>query len=256
MRTIFKLCLLLTTNILMAQVGIGTVTPQKDLHVSGSNATIRIESLNSTYNPTYNDGIKLSPAYVDGNGDVTIGNGTGPSGAEPLNFLIVVDDFIPNDPYTLGLGTGIAVNSNDLGETFKEGQIQTVTFTTPVDAFVEVKYGITMVIVGNDLSLGCPCVYVDLDQSVSMLTYFKVDLNNDGLDLTESGKQYGHKAQYYSTGNQGSVGYPYMNGQAIFTVPAGTHTLYFYGQVRDAASSYTSIGFGGAQDYLKIRVYN
>jgi hypothetical protein len=47
-----------------------------------------------------------------------------------------------------------------------------------------------------------------------------------------------------------------MNGQAIFTVPAGTHTLYFYGQVRDDAASYTSVGFGGAQDYLKIRVYN
>ena len=237
-----------------AQVGIGTVTPAEDLHLAGSSATMRVESLNSTNN-AFNDGTKLAPAYVDGNGAITIGNGTGPGG-EPLNFLIILDDFIPDDPYGLSLGTGTVVNSDDMGQTVEEGQIITVSFTTPSDAMVEVKYGITMVVVGNDLSSGCPCFYVDLDQAVSMLTYFKVDLNSDGLDPTENGKEYGHKGQYYATNNQGSVGYPYMNGQAMFSVPAGTHTLYFYGRVSDDASSYTSVGFGGAQDYLKIRVYN
>jgi len=240
----------------IAQVGIGTLNPQEDLHVSGTNATIRIESLNSVNNPTFNDGIKLAPLYVDGMGDITLGNGTGAGGTPPINFLIDVPNFVPDDPYAIGLGTGTVVNNNALGQTSMTGEITTVTFTAPQDAIIEIKYGITLAIVGNDLSAGCPCSYITFNQAISMLTYLKVDLNNDGLSIAESSKIYGQKSQYYSTFNQGIVGYPYMNGQAYFTVPAGTHTLYFYGQVDDSASSFTSVGFGGAQDYLKIRVYN
>lgn len=239
-----------------AQVGIGTITPDEDLHVAGNNATIRIESLNATNNPTYNNGVDLSPVYVDGNGDITLGNGTGSSGQVPLNFLIDVPNFVPDDPYLLGFGTGTAVNSDDMGQTLEEGEITTVTFTTPQDAIVEVKYGITIVIIGSDLSAGPPYFYATLDQSVSMATFFKVDLDSDGLSGTELTKEYGQKGQSYSTSNQGSVGYPYMNGQAYLTVPAGTHTLYFYGRVNDSPTHYTSVGFGGAQDFLKIRIYN
>jgi len=47
-----------------------------------------------------------------------------------------------------------------------------------------------------------------------------------------------------------------MNGQGYLTLTAGTHEIYFYGAVTDNAASYTSVGFGGATDYLKIRVYN
>ena len=66
-----------------AQVGIGTTNPQEDLHISGTTSSIRIESLNSTNN-VFNDGIKLAPAYVDGNADILPGNGTRSSGQEPL----------------------------------------------------------------------------------------------------------------------------------------------------------------------------
>ncbi len=239
-----------------AQVGIGTVNPEEDLHIAGASSTIRIESLNAINNPTYNNGTDLAPVFVDGNGDIVLGNGSGASGQEPFNFLIDVPNFIPDDPYVLGIATGTAVNNNDSGETQTEGQLTTVTFTVPNDAIVEVKYGITMLIVGNDLSAGPPYFYVDYNQAISMMTFFKVDLNDDGLDVTESGKEYGHKAQYYATFDQGIVGYPYMNGQGYLTVPQGTHTLYFYGRVMDSATSYTSVGFGGAQDFLKIRVYN
>ncbi|MCW5520654.1 hypothetical protein J1N09_12440 [Aureitalea sp. L0-47] len=241
---------------LFSQVGIGTTTPQEDLHISGASSTIRIESLNAANN-TYNDGVKLAPAYVDGNGDITIGNGSGATGQEPLNFLLVIDNFVTDDPYSLGIRTGVVVNNNDLGETVTEGLITTVTFDTPQDAFVEVKYGMTMIVVGNDLSAGCPCFYPTLNQAVSMFTYFKVDVGNDGfLDPTEDSKYYGQKSQYFATSNQGSIGYPYQNGQGMLKVPAGTHTIYFFGRVEDDASSYTSVGFGGAQDYLKIRIYN
>lgn len=252
----FVLMIFMSTLSGVAQVGIGTIDPKEDLHVSGTNATIRIESLNSTNNPTYNDGTTLAPLYVDGMGDITLGNGTGTGGTPPINFLIDVPNFIPDDPYGLGLATGTVVNNGSSGTTSSTDVITTVSFTAPQDAIIEIKYGITMVIVGNNLKLGCPCSYITYNQAVSMLTYLKVDLDSDGLSIAENNKLYGQKAQYYSTFNQGIIGYPYMNGQAYLTVPAGTHTLYFYGQVDDAATSYTSVGFGGAQDYLKIRVYN
>lgn len=247
-------------NYCVAQVGIGTVTPQKDLHIAGSDATIRIESLNVTNN-TYNDGIKLAPAYVDGNGDIALGNGFGTSGLIPLNFLIDVPNFIPDNPYAITdplwiANTGTVVNNNDIGESITLDAITTVNITVPQDAILEIKYGITLMIIGSDLTAGPPYYYINLNQTVAMQTFIKVDLNSDGLIGDEITKVYGRKAQYYVTDNQGIVGYPYMNGQAYLTVPAGTHVLYFYGQVSDDVTSYTSVGFGGAQDYLKIRVYN
>ncbi len=251
---ILFLCLLSSKGI--SQVGIGTENPQEALHVAGVDATIRIESLDAVNNSTYNDGINLAPAYVDGNGDITIGNGTGTSGTEPFNFLIEVPNFVPDDPYGIAVGTGTVVNNDDLGTVYVEGLITTVSITVQKDAILEFKYGITTVITGNDLSAGPPYFYATYDQAIAMHTFFKVDINSDGLDATEIGKSYGHKSQYYETNYGGAIGYPYMNSQAYLTVPAGTHEIYFYGAVTDSALHYTSVGFGGAQDYLKIRVYN
>ena len=260
-RNIYILIVSLITFVGYAQVGIGTINPQKDLHLSGTNSTIRIESLNTSNNPIYNDGLKPAPAYVDGNGDIIIGNGTGSSGQEPLNFLIDVPNFATDNPHGLsGLGwftqTGSVVNNNDLGQSVAVDTITTVSINVPQNAILEIKYGITILIIGSDLLSGPPYYYINLNQSVAMQTYIKVDLNSDGLAGDEITKIYGRKAQYYVTDNQGIVGYPYMNGQAYLTVPAGIHTLYFYGQVNDDSTSYTSVGFGGAQDFLKIRVYN
>jgi len=72
--------IILVSTFCSAQVGIGTVNPLEELHIAGSSSIIRIESLNAANNPTYNDGINLASAYVDGKGDITIGNGTGVGG--------------------------------------------------------------------------------------------------------------------------------------------------------------------------------
>lgn len=256
MRKILLYTLFIYTTTSYAQLGIGTTNPQAELHLSGASSTIRIESLNSVNNPVLNDGSKIVPAFVDGNGDLSLGVGHGSSSAEPLNFLIDVPNFIPDDPYSIGFDTGTVVNSNDTGETSVEGELVRISLTVPQNATVEVKYGITLLITGSDMSIGPPFVYATYDQAVSMQTYFCVDIDSDGLDATEKARRHGYKGQSYETNYGGTVGYPYMNSQGYLTLPAGSHELYFFGIVEDAPLSYTSVGFGGDKDYLKIRVYN
>jgi hypothetical protein len=242
-----------------AQVGIGTNNPLADLHVADVNGTIRIESLNSINNPTYNDGLNLAPVYVDGNGDVVLGNGSGAGGQEPLNFLIEVPNFIDDnlDSATPPFGRGQVVNNNASGESVVRGLIATVPFTTPVSGWIELKYAVTAWVAGSDLNLGCsPCAYPNASQTIVYQTYFVIDLNSDGLSAAELAKQYGYNGQYYVSLTNGGQGYTYINGQATLKAIAGTHTLYMYGVVKDEATSYTSVGFGGAEDYLKVRVFN
>lgn len=251
--TIYLLIFCLTSTICFSQVGIGTVNPLQELHIAGASSVIRIESLNASNN-AYNDGIKLAPVFVDGKGDLVLGSGTGPNGVMPLNFLIDVPNFIPDHPHGY-VGTGSVVNNADLVASTVADTIVTISVNVPQDAILEIKYGITTMVSGYNLKEGW-LGYIRLNEAIAMQTYLVVDLNSDGLSEEEGSKIYGRTAQHYTTNNQGVFGYPYMSGQAYLKVPGGTHTIYFYGLVRDGGSGYTSVGFGGAQDYLKIRVYN
>ena len=255
-KTSILITLLFVAQLGLAQVGIGTTSPQEDLHIADGTGTLRIEGLNSTFN-TLNNGTTLSPVYVDSDGNITLGDIGNVGGNTPLNFLIDVGNFIEDDPYDPVItGTGSVVNS-PLGSSMAVDTIATVALTVPQDAIVEVKYGVTLVVTGNDLSLGCPCFYHTYDEAVTMNTYFRIDTNGNGvIDGTELNETYGLKGQYYETNFGGSTGYPYMNGQGYVELAAGTYTLFFYGEVRDSTASYTSVGFGGAQDYMKIRIYN
>ncbi len=249
------LILIFLSSLCYAQVGICTTSPQEELHITGTSSTIRFDKFNSVNSPSENDGINLAPVFVDGNGTFVLGDGSGNSGL-PLNFLIEDTNFIPDDPYNIGENTGRVVNNNDLRETLVEGQIMTIVFTVPQEALIEVKYGITMMVKGSDLSAGPPFADVTYDQSISIGVFFCIDIDNNGLDPFERSVTYGYNGQYYETQFGGISGYSYINSQGYLTLPAGTHSIYFFGVVADHASSYTSVGYGGDMDYLKIRVYN
>jgi len=252
------LCIIvgLAASIAFAQVGIGTTDPQATLHVSGETSTIRIESLDAINNPVLNDGTKIVPLFVNGNGDISLtGNAYGISETEPLNFLIDIPNFIPDDPYNLGFGSGTVVNNNSSGETMVEGEIAKVSINVPQNATIEVKYGVTLLITGADITSGT-LVYPSYNKAVGIQTFFCVDIDSDGLSDLEKSRCHGYKGLVYETNYGGNIGYPYLNSQGYLTLPAGTHELYFFGIVKDSESSYTSIGFGGGKDYLKIRVYN
>lgn len=254
---LFPIYLFIQLNFLTyGQVGIGTVNPQKELHVAGSNSTIRIESLDAINSPTLNDGVKLAPAFVDGDGTISIFGSSG-SGIEPLNFLIQVPNFINDNPYGHQPPydeTGVVINSTG-SQSENVGQIGNVALSVPREALIEVKYGVTIYVRGSNMQLTPPWSEPTPGEAVQIGIYFCVDLNDNGLSSEELNKRYGIKGLYYESNYGGIAGHPYMNGQGYMELPQGTHRIYFYGSVKDYLSSYTSIGFGGAEDYLKIRVF-
>lgn len=250
--------LLLVSGSLFAQVGIGTTTPQKDLHLAGSTSTIRIERLNSVNSAALNDGVKLSPVYVDKDGELTLNppdyasGGGVPGSVAPINFLINVGNFIPDGPSPYN---GVVL-TNNLATTTASMQLISVPFTSPSSALIEVKYGITIVVSDVDMlvtPMGSP---LDDRSARTFEVYFCIDLNNDGLDATELSKVYGSKGQSIASSIQGIMGYPYMNAHGYANIPAGNHSLKFFAKTTDGTSKMTSVGFGGDLDYLKIRLYN
>ena len=71
MRKLLLGCIL-ATSITQAQVGIGTTSPQEELHIAGETSTIRIDGLNSTNNPK-NNGLDTSLS-VNGSGTIILSN--------------------------------------------------------------------------------------------------------------------------------------------------------------------------------------
>jgi len=247
--------LLLTVIPSMAQVGIGTSNPQQELHVAGTTSTIRIESLNSINEPVLNDGVKLAPVYMMGNGDLTLeppgfNSGAGLGNLEPLNFLINVPNFVPNGPY----GDGTVVQ-NDTSITSATSQLVSVPFSSPQNALIEVRYVLTIDL--SDQFLPAPAASTFSDISARTIRcYFYIDLNNDGLDAAELSKVYGLHGEAYASYAQGSVGYAFIHGVGYGSIPQGNHSLVFFGETVDGANRETYVGFGGSSDYLKIRIYN
>ncbi len=256
MKLIACIVLIIVCSIGTAQVGIGTTEPQQELHIAGENATIRIESLDAINSPVYNDGVKLSPAFVDGEGNLSLYGSAG-SGIEPLNFLIQVPNFIPDNPYGFSDPydiTGTVIN-NTTSQSDVSQIIGAVSVVVPKTALLEVKYGVTTYVRGSDMTQSPPWLEPTPGESIQIGIYFLVDIDSDGLSGSELTDKYGIKGLYYESNNGGIPGHPYMNGQGYMKLPAGTHTFYFYGRVKDYYGSYTSVGFGGAEDFLKIRIF-
>lgn len=239
---------------LNAQVGIGTPNPTEALHVAGSNSTIRIESQNSTNYPEFNNGIKPALAYVTADGDITINpstnNGAGPDGSiVPINFLNLNQNFIPDGANKYG-----TIINNNTTETVTEGEIMVVPFSTTHTSLVEVKYSVTAILSSTDLNIALT-PFNDLSAR-SYKIYFYIDLNNNGLDASEMSRRYGLNAQSFSSMEQGILGYAHTNGHGYSSIPAGNHSLRFFAEIIDGQSKFTSIGFGGDKDLLRIRIYN
>lgn len=250
-----KLLLLLAIipAVMYSQVGIGTSNPLADLHVAGNTSTIRIESLNAVNSPVYNDGVKPSHAFVTALGDVTLNpsiiNGVSGGAIAPINFLLNVQNFIANGPSNYG-----TIINNPTAATNTVAPITAVNFTAPGTALVEVKYTISALTSSTDLNVAST-PFNDISARVFKI-FFCIDINNDGLDASELSRRFGLNAQSYASHNQGILGYSFTNGHGYTTVPPGNHSIHFFTEIVDGPNKLTSIGFGGAEDSLRVRVYN
>jgi len=255
MKKLIYFIFVLFLNTSFAQLGIGTVNPQQDLHVAGTTSTIRIESQNSINEPLLNDGAELAPIFVTPDGDLTVYppgyNGGNLGDSEPLNFLISFENFIPNGPY----GDGTVVENSELITDSTPHQLVSVPFSSPQTALIEVRYVLTLDLSDEFLPQPAASPFNDISAR-TIHTYFYIDLNNDGLDAIELSKVYGLHGEAYSSYSQGSVGYAFIHGVGYGGIPAGNHALVFFGETKDGTNRKTYVGFGGSSDNLKIRIYN
>lgn len=245
-----------------SQVGIGTSNPQETLHVAGEASTIRIEGLDASNDPLNQGATNLSPVFVNNQGNFTLQKPSYTSGDTgyvlPLNFLKYDTNFVPDNPLNIPSPNdkyGVVINSDETNQS-ETGIIEKISINVPTNSMIEVKYALSLYFSATDLS-SPPYSSFILDRNTRVVqTYFCIDINDDGLSAAEESVKYGFKGQYYASDKGGTKGYTYMNSQGYADLPAGNHTIYFYGVVNDGPEIYTSIGFGGANEYLKIRLFN
>lgn len=121
----------------LSQVGINTSTPSEELHVAGTNSTIRVDGLNSPNNINNLGPGSSSPVYVNANGDLILGTVT-----DNVEILFDSEDYLMNvqDPTNLVNQTGSGAGYSQAG--IPIGGIAT-SFTLTRPAIVEVNYSVS-----------------------------------------------------------------------------------------------------------------
>lgn len=118
-------------------VGINTTTPEEELHVSGSNSTIRIEGLNEINNVNNLGTNATSKVFVDAEGDLVLGEMT-----DNVQLIFDSENYLQDvqNPTSLILQTGE-------GDGFSQAGIPTLglaaSFTLTAPAVVEINYSVS-----------------------------------------------------------------------------------------------------------------
>ncbi|MAN59812.1 MAG: hypothetical protein CMC08_08265, partial [Flavobacteriaceae bacterium] len=229
MKNLSTLSILFILTILptMAQVGIGTVTPQQALHIAGDRSTIRIDGLNSSNHPENQGGASMYNVMVNSEGDLAIGQMSGEVFSGP----------IVSSPVLVRTTANSGLNASE---------ISTKSFTLTQRAMVVITYYISMEFDGYNSA-------AKIDDGRAKVAHNYFYLGNG--TTANPAKAYGMTSSVYSNVNcDAATGYIFNSRSTTLLLEAGTHSIHMQGAVFGGdlnAEAAFQVGFG-AIDRLDI----
>ena len=137
MKKYYTLFIFAYCSTFFGQVGVNTTNPQEELHVGGSNSTIRVDGLNTPNNINNLGAASSTPVYVDADGDLVLG-----TLADNVEILFDSENYLEDvqNPTSLinqvGSGAGFSQGGIPIGGT-------AISFTLTKPAIVEVNYSVS-----------------------------------------------------------------------------------------------------------------
>jgi len=196
---------LITVYVGSAQVGIGTTSPQAELHVAGNSSTIRIEGLDASNNSENRGGTDIYNVMIDKDGDLTIGE---------LSGQVVSDNDNMSTPVPIQTTATAGLNS---------GQLYTKTFTLTQKALVVINYTISMEFLSYDGTKA-----VDDGRAKMGHNYFYL---GDGV-TADNTKAYGMTTSVYANNDcDTATGYVYNSQSVTIPLGPGTYSVHLFGSV-------------------------
>jgi len=195
------------------------------LHIAGADATMRIDTLNTTNKS--NNGAVNAPLYVNSEGRYSL----------EQDFLLSnpeLDEFNGNLPSSNIYQNGIDYNSQELYN-------RTVTVTR--ETYLEIKYTLSF--------------QVSQDMSNTIITDGYARLIQNYVLLDYGIRKYGATSKCYVNSDEDGVNTTlYNNAEMYIKLTPGTHTISFWGLVGSDSASYdTYVNFGLDHDILLMRLY-
>ena len=187
-----------------AQVGLGTETPQEDLHVSGTDSEIRIDGLNATNESDNLGGNNLYNVLVDNTGTLRL---------NPQSGLVSSDS---------NISSPVSIQTSNLSG-LDNAALYQKNFTLEKRALVVISYYIAVEFKSYDGTSNINDGRVKVAQN-----YFYL---GDGT-TENTGTTYGASSCTYSNYNcDTATGYVYNSQSILVTLEAGNHSIHMKGAV-------------------------
>ncbi len=259
-----------------SQVGIGTVYPQQELHISGVTSNVQIDGLSAANNVLNLGTDSTTRVFVDGDGDLVLGGAS-----TTVSMLVDSENYLMDveDPTNLINQTGTAFGYEIAGI---PNDIPGATFTLTKNAIIEVNYSVSwsvyktasasgriddqharivqMGLYFRENTINGPAVVNDVDGNPINGGPWCIDVNAGGTICQEIGGLIALNGQFYN--NSDSKNGAYKDFQNVGTdyvkLGPGTYVALFAGQlaVGDVAGTgAVKMYVGSGMDNLQIRAY-
>ena len=190
---------------IQAQVGILESDPKEDLHLGGTNSTIRIEGLNNANHANNPGGAYMGNLVVDNSGDIDVSRAQ-------VEILL--------DEVNTASSTQIQTTSN---AGYRSEEIYLRTFTLTERAIVYIDYTVSCDLFNTD---GVSAK--DDDRTKLAMSYYYL---GDGVTANTS-HTYGSTQSIYTNGDVNTVtGKIYNSASAMHILEAGTYSVHLTGAV-------------------------